>query len=220
MTTQRPERHIPLLRVLWILLGLVVIPQHASLWAQGVGASPPTILVDSLRFAEDDTLDVNLADRVSDDETTGKAMRWEVRTLSSSPLHHRIDPNNHLLLWADPDWHGRSDIILKATDAQGNSSEKQVPVTVDQTPDIFMGNFVLRPLGELLVPLRGHLVPDSSFKDVQWKWDRVGVDTLDVQLISPDTLRLRAGRLLVRGPFFCGSTSRMRRANAWTRTWR
>lgn len=196
------EKRASLLRTLCVLLSLLVIPQQPALWAQGVGASPPTILIDSLRFAEDDTLDLTLADRVRDDETPGKAIRWEVRASSPSPLHFRIDRNNHLLLWADPDWHGRSDLILKATDAQGNSSEKQVPVIVDQTPDIFMGNFVLRPLGVLLIPLRGHIAPDSSFKDVRWRWDRVGPDTLDVRLISPDTLRLRAGRLFVKGPLF------------------
>jgi len=163
---------------------------------------PPAILVDALRFAEDDTLDLNLADKVIDDEVPGKAIQWEVRTPLLSPLHYRFDRSDHLLLWADPDWNGLSEITLKVTDGYNNSGEKQIPVVVEQVPDIFMGNFVLRPLGELLVPLRGHIAPDTSFKNVQWKWDTIGKDTLDVQLISPDTLRLRAGRLFTKGPLF------------------
>jgi len=186
-------------RILWVLLGLVAIPQQTVLWAQDIGTSPPAILVESLRFAEDDTLDLNLADKVIDDETPGKAIRWKVRTLSPSPLHYRIDLSNHLLLWADPDWHGLSEIILRATDANNNSSEKRIPVAVEQVPDIFMGNFVLRPLGELLIPLRGHVAPDTSFKDVQWKWNAIGRDSLDIQLISPDSLRVRSGQLFTRG---------------------
>ncbi|MBI2950438.1 hypothetical protein HYY27_00015, partial [bacterium] len=197
-----PGKRFPLLRTLSVLLGLAAILRPPALRAQGIGASPPVILLDSLRFAEDTTLDLNLSDRVWDDETPGKAVRWEVRAPSPSPLHFRIDRNNHLLLWADPDWHGRSAVTLKATDAQGNSGERQIPVIVDQVPDIFMGDFVLRPLGEILIPLKGHIAPDTSLKDVRWKWDPIGRDTLDVQMISPDSLRLRAGRLFVRGPLF------------------
>ncbi len=187
-----PNKKLNRLNLLWGFL--LIFFTAGSVWGQRSENTSPKVLVDSLSFAEEDTLRQSLNLLAEDDETPGSAIEWRIDIPADSPLHFEIDPNRNLLLWADPDWNGTAGITVTATDAEGASTEKTLVVVVQPVHDIFMGRIVLFPEQELKINLRGHIaVPDTvSLNRFEWEAESISEEILKVEF-SDTSLILTSG---------------------------